>query len=313
MPTYTRVAAWSTWRPPLPAAPPSLSLSLRPLNMAVFRLSIYPTRSLLACACGDRPITSPQARLNATHGHVVQTHSAEDDALVPGAASGLRSKGASGPGRPSALQGGFLSPPPCAPKVPNLTRTPAPAGSGYPPPVDMYGDPLEAPRSSDYSRWSPPSSLPSNRRPWGRSEHGHTPWAQFRPHRAAAGPRESAASERRESEAPSRPRSPPPSSAQDWPLCRQRRLWQERARAAVGASPAPGGRRHRRRRHRRRRRLAPRAARGCTARTRGRRRLKVTEGDETHRRGGGRAGRVFERVGERCCAPLSHLFRLACA
>mmetsp|Transcript_7268 Transcript_7268/g.21386 ORF Transcript_7268/g.21386 Transcript_7268/m.21386 type:complete len:332 (-) Transcript_7268:166-1161(-) len=66
------------------------------------------------------------ARLNATHGHVVQTHSAEDEALVPGAASGLRSK-------------------------------------GYPPPVDMYGDPLEAPRSSDYSRWSPPSSLPSNR------------------------------------------------------------------------------------------------------------------------------------------------------
>lgn len=231
---------------------------------------------------------------------------------MPGAASGLRSKGASGPGRPSALQGGFLSPPPCAPRVPNLTRTPAPAGSGYPPPVDMYGDPLEAPRSSDYSRWSPPSSLPSNRRPWG-SEHGHTPWAQFRPRRATAGPRESAASERRESEAPSRPRSPRPSSAQDWPLCRQRRLWQERARAAVGASPAPGGRRHRRRRHRRRRRLAPRAARGCTARTRGRRRLKVTEGDETHRRGADErdaCSSVWER--ERCCAPLSHLPSLVC-
>lgn len=235
---------------------------------------------------------------------------------MPGAASGLRSKGASGPGRPSALQGGFLSPPPCAPRAPDLTRTPAPApaGSGYPPPVDMYGDPLEAPRSSDYSRWSPPSSLPSNRRPWG-SEHGHTPWAQFRPHRAAAGPRESAASERRESEAPSRPRSPRPSSAQDWPLCRQRRLWQERARAAVGASPAPGGRRHRRRRHRRRRRLAPRAARGCTAWTRGRRRLKVTEGDETHRRGADErdaCSSVWER-GERGAVPLSHTFRLSCA
>mmetsp|Transcript_6850 Transcript_6850/g.22519 ORF Transcript_6850/g.22519 Transcript_6850/m.22519 type:complete len:192 (+) Transcript_6850:790-1365(+) len=126
MPTYTRVAAWSTWRPPLHAAPPSLTLSLRPLNLAVFRLSIYPTRSLLACARVDPPIISPQARLNATHGHVVRTHSAEDEALVPGAASGLRSK-------------------------------------GYPPPVDTYGDRLEAPRSLDYSRWSPPSSLPSNR------------------------------------------------------------------------------------------------------------------------------------------------------